>query len=557
MFARLLFFCPLLSLVPAIATAAAAEAAPRLAVVISIDQFRGDYLARFGPYLGEGGFKRLLAGGVHYSNCHYRHSVTLTAPGHASILSGVHPSSHGITGNDWLNRDTWEMVNSVEDRASPLVGIEPRELGPVAAAAPAKTGRSPAHFKAETVGDQLKRKFGAGARVFAASNKDRSAILLGGLKADAAYWDENGKMVTSRHYRATLPAWVEAFNAERRVHAKFGQTWDRLREAAIYDQVQGPDDAPGESDTAGLGRTFPRKIDGGKPALSPAFFTAFDNSPFSSEFLGEFVQRAIREEKLGRNPATDLLCVGFSQIDTVGHSFGPDSHEMMDAVLRLDRVLAALLDCLDREVGLDRCVIVMTADHGVVPLPEHLAIARPGTPAGRINVAEVDAAARRALDARFGALADRELWFTRDGAGVHLRPAALAQKNVAAADAARIVKQALAALPFVAEVHTREELLAADDAGESILAMMRRSYHGPNDRDVVFVPKPFYVIKSGSGSSHGAPYDYDQHVVLLWFGAALPRGERTERAGIESIAPTLAALLGVPAPNGARGRRLF
>ena len=196
------------AMVTAIARAADAVA-PKLVVVISVDQMRADYLVRFRPYFGEGGFKRLLEGGADFQNAHYRHALTKTAPGHALMLSGVHANVHGVIDNDWLDRDSWELINSVEDRASPLVGINPAELGPAQARAPEKTGRSPKNFSAVTVGDQLKQRHGEKSKVFAASNKDRSAILLGGKLADAAYWDENGKYVTSRHYRAELPAWVE------------------------------------------------------------------------------------------------------------------------------------------------------------------------------------------------------------------------------------------------------------------------------------------------------------------------------------------------------------
>lgn len=541
------------------AAGAAEPAAPKLAVVISLDQFRGDYLERFGPYFGEGGFKRLLAGGAHYADCRYRHSIMVTAPGHASILSGTFASVHGVTSNDWIDRATWEKVNSVEDKASPLVGIAPAELGPVAAAAPLKTGRSPAHFKAETVGDELKKKFGAGTKIFAASNKDRSAILMGGGRGDAAYWDENGKYVTSKYYRptGTLPAWVEAFNAERRAEKYFGAVWDRLLPREVYDRVQGPDDAPGEGSPAGLGKTFPRKVDGGKPAPGAAFYTAFDNSPFTTELLGEFVARAIAEEKLGRNTGTDLLCVGFSQIDTAGHTYGPDSHEVMDSVLRLDRVLAKLLETLDREVGLAKCVIVVTADHGVVPLPERTMVREPGLGAMRIKTAEMDAAAKAALDAKFGALPAGETWFTRDNAGVHLRPSALAAKGAGAGEAAKVVQAAWVRIPYVAEVFTREELLAASAEGSSGLAMMRRSYRAESDRDVVYVLKPHVLATAGTGTGHSVPYDYDQHVVMLWHGAGVPPGEHRGRVYVDQLAPTLAALLGVPAPPAAKSPKIF
>jgi hypothetical protein len=174
-----------------------------------------------------------------------------------------------------------------------------------------------------------------------------------------------------------------------------------------------------------------------------------------------------------------------------------------------------------------------------------------------VKAADLDAATRKALEARFGALPAREVWFTRDGAGVHLRPSALEAKGIKAEDAAKVIQQAWAALPYVAAAYTREELLAAPPVGEDPLAMMRRSYRAAGDRDVVLLLQPYFVLKSGGGSSHGSPYDYDQHVVLLWHGAGVPPGERSERVAVDDIAPTLAALLGVPVPPGAQGRRLF
>lgn len=535
----------------------AAEPVTRLAVVISVDQLRADHLVRFRPYFGEGGFKRLLEGGLEFPHTYFRHAITQTAPGHATILSGVHANRHAIIGNEWLDRETWDQVNSVEDRDSPLVGVSPRELGPTAAARPDKTGRSPRNFEATTVGDQLKVRFGAECRVFAASNKDRSAILLGGKRADDAYWDEIGRMVTSRHYRAKLPAWVEAFNARRRAHATFGQTWDRLLEPAIYEALLGPDDAPGENDSFGFGRTFPKKVNGGAATITPNFFTAYDNSPFTTQHLGEFVQLAIREEKLGRHAGADLLCVSFSQVDAIGHAYGPDSHELMDAVLRLDRVLASLLDCLDREVGLARCVVVLTADHGVAPLPERLPRPAGAAPGGRVSTRELDGAIKQALDGAFGKLTGNEVWFMRDGTALHLRPAALAAKHLDAAAVAKVASGALRQFPAVAQAYTREEILAAPPEGDSVLAMVRRSYHAGRGRDVVFVLKPYFIIKSNTGTTHSTPHAYDTHVAQVWFGAGVPKGVRTERVGVDDIAPTLAALLGVPAPDGAQGRRLF
>lgn len=551
-----------LGLVPALLSGAPApepQSPPpvRLAVIMAVDQLRADYLVRFRPHFVAGGFRRLLEEGADFQNSHHRHGVTATAPGHATISTGVHANIHGVIGNEWLDREAWEQINSVEDPAAPLVGIEPAAFGPAALARPEKTGRSPRNLRATAVADQLKLRFGARSKVFAASNKDRSAILLGGKLADAAYWDEFGRMVTSRYYRDALPDWVAAHNAEKRVEAYFGETWERLLDPAVYDAVQGPDDAPGETVDFGYTRTFPKRVTGGRDAVSPSYYTAFDNSPFSAEVLGAFVQRALREENLGRHEATDLLCVSFSNIDSIGHSYGPDSHEVMDAVLRLDRVIAALLDAIDSHIGLANCVIVLTADHGAAPMPERVQALRPAIPAARIRLADADEAANQALTAAFGPLAAGEYWFTRDGYGYHLRPATLAAKKLTAEQVAQVMKPAIARVPFVAHVFTRGEILGLSDEGEGLAAAVRRGYHAPHDRDLVFVAKPYFMSKAPTGTTHGAPYDYDSHVPQVWFGRGVPRGVHVERVGTDSIAPTLAGLLGIPPPPEAKAPRLF
>jgi hypothetical protein len=536
---------------------AATPPGPRLAVVISIDQFRYDYLDRFAPYFGEDGFKRLRTGGTNFEENHYRHAVTKTAPGHATILSGVHAEVHGIIGNEWINRDTWRMMESVEDPASPLVGAAPKAVRSPGGALEAKAGRSPRNFLATTVGDQLKLRFGANSRIFSVAHKDRTAILLGGKQADSAYWMVDGRFVTSTYYRNELPAWVAAFNAEERVEKLFGQTWDRLLPRESYDTLQGGDDAPGENTDFGFDRAMPKKIDGGEAQVGPKFYEAFETTPAASEIVADFAIQALREEQIGRHAATDLLCVGFSQIDKIGHAYGPDSHELMDSIVRLDRVIGALLNAIDREVGLANCVIVLTADHGASPLPERVQALRPEIPAGRFDTAAADRAVEAALEQAYGPAPAGDYWSLRDNFGYHIRPSVLAAKKVALADAALVVKQALLARPEVAQAFTATEVLAMKSVGDSLAAGSRRSFFPGRSQDVICVLKPYFIDRPKSGTNHGSPYIYDTHVPQLWFGAGVPAGRRTERVGVDDIAPTLAALLGVPAPPEARGRRLF
>lgn len=530
---------------------------PRLALVISIDQFRADYLDRFAPYFGDGGFKRLRAGGLDYLECRYRHAVTKTAPGHATILSGVHADVHGIVANEWVDRADWQMIESVEDHSVALVGAAPRVGRSPGGALEAKAGRSPRNFLATTVGDQLKLRFGAGSRIFSVAHKDRTAILLGGKLADSAYWIQDGRFVTSTYYRDRLPGWIATFNAEGRVEKLFGQTWERTLAPAVYEALQGADDAPGENTDFGFGRTMPKKIDGGAAQIGPKFYEAFETTPAASELVGDFAEQALREERLGKAPHPDLLCVGFSQIDKIGHAYGPDSHELMDSIVRLDRVIARLLDAVDREVGLANCVVVLTADHGSSPLPEHVRALRPEIPAGRLDTAAMDEAVTTALERAFGPAPAGDYWCLRDNFGYHLRPTVLAAKNVDVTAAARVARQALLTRPEVAAAFTAAEVLAMAAEGDSLEAQSRRSFFPARSQDVVFVLKPYFIDRPKSGTNHGTPYDYDNHVPLLWFGAGVPAGRRLDRVGVDDLAPTLAALLGVSPPPGGRGRRLF
>lgn len=527
---------------------------PRLVVVLAVDQMRGDYLARFGPHFGEGGFKLLTERGANFTACNFQHAFTVTGPGHATILSGVNPDVHGVVSNDWVDRETLLKGNCVEDRRAPLVGLPPRVGRYRNATDAAKAGRSPRNFLGTTVGDALKARYGAVAKVYGVSDKDRASILMAGPRADAAYWTEEGVFVTSTYYRPQLPAWVTEFNASNNATMCFGRVWDRLQPAEVYDRVQGPDDAPGEDKPAGLPRTFPKRITGTANAPTGDFFSAYDRTPWSSDQITAFAEQLIEREALGQDDVPDVLTIGFSQTDAIGHTYGPDSHELMDSCLRLDRTLAEFFQFLDRRVGLDRCLIVMTADHAVGSFPETL-LARHGPgAAARVTLDKLNAAVAKALDEKFGALPDGGVWFLRDG-GFHLNRAALAVKKISAELVQAEIKRCLLAQPEIGLAYTREELTSSrplDGYGE----MVRRSFHAARSADVLYFLKPNYTTNK-LGISHGTPYDYDTHVPLVWCGAGIPAGTHPEQVHVEDLAPTLARLLGVQLPAAAKGRVLF
>lgn len=532
----------------AFAAEAAPHAPPRLAVVISIDQGRADYLERFAPHFGAGGFRRLLAEGAHYTRCFYQHANTSTAVGHATISTGAYPSVHGIIANEWLDRPDGEPRAAVDDPAYPIIGdTDPH------------SGRSPRRLLATTLGEQLKQHYGDDARVCSVANKDRSAILMGGKRCDGAYWLADERFVSSRYYfpGGELPAWVKAFNRAHPVEAFFGRTWDRLLPAEVYDRVQGPDDAEGESDGLGLGRTFPRVINGGRETLSPMFDGAFARSPFALEIIGDFVRELVQHENLGADTIPDLLCIGFSQIDAIGHDYGPDSHEVMDSFLRLDRILAQLLAYLDERVGAGAYVVVLSADHGVAPLPERLRATRPELDSVRVDLREVDRLVNAALVDAFGPDPEGRRWCVRDGAGYRLHRVALQGRGISADEASAVIKAALRKHPRIEAAFTATELAEAPATGDGLATRFRHAHHPARSQDVVFALKPYCIGRLKAGSTHGGPHAYDRHVPLVWFGPGVPPGRHTEPVSVNDLAPTLAGLLGIKPPPEAAGRRLF
>lgn len=550
-FRRLLLCLSLLACGAPIARAAA----PSLVVVITIDQFRGDYFARYREHFGPGGFNLLLDQGANFSDCRYRHGVTKTACGHAVVLTGVHADLNGIINNAWIDRESLKRVNCVEDDSVQIIGRADDRGSVRLPGTTQPVGASPRRLLATTVGDELKLLRGARSKVIGISSKDRSAILLAGKLADAAYWMDKGRIVSSTHYMPQIPAWVRAFNEAGRVEKFFGQTWDRVLPAAAYEALLGPDDVPGESAEWGLGRTFPKVVNGGSEKIGPVFYDAFECSPFKSEVLMDFARAVVENENLGGREATDILCLSFSVNDSVGHNYGPDSHEVMDITLRTDRMLADFFKFLDGRIGLKKCTIVLTADHGIPPIPERVKSRHPAASAGRIDNARLLKTCEAALNTAFGPLPDGRRWLIVDESSLLFLRDVLKDKNVAPAAAQRVVRDALLTLEFVAAAYTRADLEEGRAPGDYGAAMLL-SFNAARGGDIYYQAKPFWLDRK-QGTNHGTPYSYDVHVPLVWYGVGVKPGTYTQRVGVDDIAPTLARILALPAPPMSQGRNLF
>ncbi len=514
------------------APAQAPAARPRLVVAIAVDQLRADYMDRFRPFFGRSGFNLFLQRGASFAEARYEHATTTTCAGHAVMLTGSYGSVNGIIGNNWYDARSGHEVYCAADPTVTLIGA-------------ASEGRSPRNLDGATVGDLLKISTGGKSRVVTVSAKDRSAIMLGGHLADAAYWMEDTLFVTSTYYRSDMPRWAQDFNASGKVTSYVGKKWERLLPASAYDLV-GPDDVPGESDEAGMGRTFPHAI---------ASADAFDLSPFSNDVLADFAIRAVTAEGLGRDTVTDLLGISFSANDRVGHAYGPDSHEVMDATIRLDRTLARFFGFLDRTVGLGTVVLVLTGDHGVAPLPEVFDRLHPGASARRFNPAVVDTVVNRGLDARYGPGPAPGWVAFHDQPQLYLNLPALRAKKIAVEDAERVVQAALMSIPGVHQALTAAELAQGRAIGARTAEV--HSFYPGRSGNIYYQMAPYILVDDEpTGTGHGTPWAYDQQVPLLWFGSGIVPGIRQTPAAVADIAPTLAALLGLTTPGGAQGRVL-
>ncbi|HJY27147.1 MAG TPA: alkaline phosphatase family protein [Pyrinomonadaceae bacterium] len=528
---------------------------PRLVLLIAVDQFRYDYLERFGDLFVANGLKRLLRDGASWTQSNYDHMPTYTAPGHATMMTGAYPAESGIVGNEWLDRASGKRITSVSDESVKLLGGGPND-----------TASSPSRLMSSTVGDELRLVTNDRAKVIGISVKDRSAILPAGRHANAAYWfnTTTGNMVSSTYYFKELPAWVNTFNAGRPADKYFGAKWERLLPESEYLKRAGPDSTPWETVTsAGDTNAFPHTITGGATGPGNTFYWALDYSPFLNEILDSFAQQAIVNEKLGQDDDTDVLTVSFSANDYVGHRYGPYSQEAMDAALRVDREIAKLLDFVDARVGLSNTLVAFTADHGVSPIPEQAAAL--GLGGGRIQAADLFAAIEKALSARYKPQSDYLLRFKEANTmrewminnNLYFNYDALRRDAVNVDEFSQIVCGAAITVPGIARCFTRNQLMRG--ATSVTDPIERRALHGfypARSGDAVLVIEPYKYLAETITATHGSPYSYDTHVPTIIMGPGVTPGRYLEPASPTDIAPTLSALLRITPPSSSVGRVL-
>ncbi|WP_029630233.1 alkaline phosphatase family protein [Zavarzinella formosa] len=549
---------------------------PKLVVLVVFDQMRGDYIDKWQPLFGQDGFVRMEKDGAWYKNCHYPYAITVTGAGHSSMLTGCAPDAHGIIGNTWYERKSAATVNCSEssryERVPPAPKVVPEPVKPEdtekketeeTEKKEVKAMGTPERLLAPTFGNAIKEATGGKARVIGLSFKDRSAILPVGSKADGAYWldSADGMIVTSSFFRDSVHPWVAEFNKSRIADRWFGKDWSKYRPDLDYAKYSGVDEGVGEGTGIKQGRLFPHPTDGGGKKIGKAYYEALYNSPYGNELLLELVKTAVVAEKLGQHEVPDLLSVSFSSNDSVGHSWGPDSQEVLDTTLRSDKIMADLLKFLDETVGKDKYLLCLTADHGVCPLPE--LSAKNGLDAKRFPSKKIMAAAELYLRLTYmpDAVSDKKTRFIENVTSpwVYLNEKLLAANGLKTADVAKTLASFLAKQEGIARTFTREELEGSFPADDRIGQRMKKSYYASRSGDLGILLKPYWLEGDRlTGTNHGSPYPYDTHVPLLVFGANVKPGIRKEEVTPQTIASIFAKALGIappakaefPAPKG-------
>jgi predicted AlkP superfamily pyrophosphatase or phosphodiesterase len=486
---------------------------PKLVLAIVIDQFRYDYLTRFkADYTS--GLKRLMEQGSVFTNAYYEHALTVTAVGHSTFLTGASPATSGIIGNDWYDRTTRKRVTSVtrlddSDKGARLVGA----TGP---------GATPERMLQTTIGDELKMS-GKGGKVIGISIKDRSAILPVGRMADAAYWfdDASGNFVSSSYFFPTneLPAWVSELNKSRPGDKFAGVEW--------------------------MGHKAPT-------SAGRSLYAELASTPWGNELIQKATLGALAAEKLGTSEKVDLLAVSYSSNDYVGHRYGPDSPEVRDMAIRVDKLIGELLAAAELQVGAGRVLVALTADHGVAPVPETNVQRR--MLGGRLSIQPIRAAVEQALKARFGGgtwIADMLF----DG-GIYFTPDPIPGKAIDRAEMERVAADVIRTQPHVFRAYTRSQLISGAYLMDRVGKQVGNGFNETRSPDLTVVFDSFYLPGGGGGTNHGTPYGYDAHVPMIFFGPGVRTGKFNGNVAVNDIAPTLATLLEIETPSGSVGRAL-
>jgi predicted AlkP superfamily pyrophosphatase or phosphodiesterase len=516
-------------------TAPSTHQQPELVVGIVVDQMRWDYLHRFESYFGEGGFKRMIREGFSYEQHYIDYAPSVTAIGHASTYTGSIPAFHGIVSNAWFDRLTEQKMYCVQDDAVQSVGGS-RASGKM----------SPKNLLASTIGDELKIANGFQSRVFGIAIKDRGAILPAGRAGNGAFWfdDSTGNMISSTYYYQSLPLWVQKFNQRKVSDSLLNLGWNRLELANAIKGI--PDEGKYKRPlTKEMKVVFPYDL----KRKTKDNYRLIKYTPGGNTLVRMMAESLVLNENLGKQGVTDMLCVSFSSTDYLGHNYGPQSQEIADMYIRLDAELEQFFRFLDKQIGVGKYVVFLSADHGAPQTPQYLIDNKMS--AGSVNF--YDKKILASLDSMLA------VKFHTTGLMLGFREFQFYLNNKRI-DSIGLDRKAVYQT-LIDYLMTRPEVLTAFSLRaqlnvilpEKYLEMHVRGYSPNRSGDVHVVLKPQFTDYLLTGTDHGSIFNYDTHIPMLWFGWKIPHGKSYRKTSITDVAPTLSALLNIQVPAAATG----
>jgi predicted AlkP superfamily pyrophosphatase or phosphodiesterase len=514
---------------------------PKLVVGIVVDQMRWDYVNRFKPFFkSTSGFQRFINEGATVDNTMIPYVPTVTACGHACVYTGSVPALHGIAGNEWYDNVKQKKVYCVEDANVQTIGSSNNAAGKM----------SPVNVWTTTLGDEIKLANNFKSKVFGISLKDRGAIIPAGHSANGAFWydSKTGNFISSSYYGKSLPSWVSNYNNLHRPDSLYNLDWNLSLPASVYEANCDVDENKYESTPFGKeAKHFPYAL----KSFIGKDYGKISTTPYGNSLVEELAKQAISNEAMGLDDITDLLAISFSSPDYIGHSFGPDSWETMDSYIKLDELLADFFNYLDKQVGKDNYTVFLTADHAVANIPAFNN--KHKLPAGLSNEGAVKTEIGTMLTAKgFNA---NLISFVVEG-NIYFNHPLMDSVGISQDKLVDLVTSFLEKKADVLQVvETRNAASAALPA--SLRERIVNGYTPQRSGDLVIINKSGYVDGFATGTSHGAIYNYDAHIPLLFFGKGIKKTTVHRETYMTDIAPTISTLLGIQMPSGSIGNPIL
>ncbi len=553
-----ILLCSILSLLGIQNTFSQKKSDVKLVLQITVDQLRADLPRTVFDRLPEGGFKYFYNQGIVYENAQHRHANTETVVGHTTLATGADPAKHGMIGNLWFDKEKQHTVYNVEDYRYPLIGSgsgvdKNTEIDPSQAAA-STDGRSPSAIISTTFSDELAMNTNGGAKIFGVSVKDRGAITMAG-HAGKAFWfsKASGQFVTSSYYYQDYPEWVTIWNKQEKYKSYANTTWELTNDISTYTYGE-EDDMPYETNLPGYGVVFPHNFGSSDNKYFTTFLTL---SPVGDQLTLDFAKELIVAENIGKDETTDYLSVSFSSTDYVGHVFGPSSLESEDNLIKLDRTLAELLSFVDKKIGLNHVLIVLSADHGGPDVPDRMK--KFGVDAGYFDIDGIDTLAiSKTIREKFNINEKVVSGFFHPY--VYLNNDVIKKHNLDVNEVARTLAHKLQSHEGIAFAVPSIDLLEGNIANTELNTAILRSYNPKRSGEIYIVTEPYWYINDFDGlevaSTHGSPWKYDTSVPVIFAGNGLRPQTIFRKIETVDIALTLSNYLQIKIPSAASGQPL-